>query len=80
MPCYKEIKLTQSPEDGELLVEILNSGAGYKNNSVDNELNFTNLQVEDEIRYKLILNKKTTAFAVVFLFSQKKSGACSTAF
>ncbi|MBO5005256.1 MAG: MucBP domain-containing protein [Clostridia bacterium] len=53
-----QFKVTQSEENGNLSVEILNSGAGYKNYLVNQSSNLVTLNVEDEVRYKLVLNKK----------------------
>lgn len=56
-----QFKVAQSEENGELSVEILEQGAGYKTYEINQEQELVNFKVEDEVNYKLILNKKDSA-------------------
>lgn len=50
--------VSQSAENGELSVKILESGAGYKTYTINQSDEKVSIQLEDEIRYKIVLNKK----------------------
>lgn len=53
-----KFRATQSEENGNISIEIIEQGAGYKTHTINQDSEKINLEVEDEVRYKLILNKK----------------------
>lgn len=55
-----QFKATQNSQNGEISLEVLNNGAGYKNYSINQENETVNFNVEDDIKYSLNLNKKDT--------------------
>lgn len=55
-----QFKATQNSQNGEISLEVLNNGAGYKNCSINQENETVNFNVEDDIKYSLNLNKKDT--------------------
>lgn len=55
-----QFKATQNSKNGEISLEVLNNGAGYKNYSINQENETVNFNVEDDIKYSLNLNKKDT--------------------
>lgn len=55
-----QFKATQNSQNGEISLEVLSNGAGYKNYSINQENETVNFNVEDDIKYSLNLNKKDT--------------------
>ena len=55
-----QFKATQNSKNGEISLEVLSNGAGYKNYSINQENETVNFNVEDDIKYSLNLNKKDT--------------------
>lgn len=55
-----QFKAIQNSKNGEISLEVLSNGAGYKNYSINQENETVNFNVEDDIKYSLNLNKKDT--------------------
>ncbi len=57
-PGKLQFTVTQSETDGKLNVEIIEDDAGYKAYTVDDDNEIVKIDVEDDLRYTLKLNKK----------------------
>ena len=53
-----QFKVGQSSTDGTLSIQIIGDGAGYRANSINDNEELVTLEVENDLKYKLKLNKK----------------------
>lgn len=53
-----QFKVVQDDTTGKLTLEVVENGAGYKNHTINQDNYTVSLNMEDEVRYSVILNKK----------------------